>query len=421
MQYGPTLRPYNPRVIWGFLGVTTGGISMTHLHVKNKHHTGRSLEATEGHPPRNLRKQDRYRALLVLLSATSLGLAACGSNSATTAASTTAAPTSTTLTTSTSSGSGANPNYVKFTQVPIPPTLSVDFLAIDQTTHRLYDTNRTDSGVDVFDITTPHAKFLGTISLAAPPNGIVFAPDLNELAVGLKNSSMAIIDVSSTKSIGKVVASVPTGGKARTDGVAYDPKDKLFIGVNGDDGFVSLVSASTNKVVHKVTLDKGLEIPAFDTADGMFYIDGSGKNLVYEVNPVTGTLVKSYPVGVPKCDPHGISINPTTNQALMVCGDANFTVLWNMATHSVIKTFDQIGKGDAVVYDAKVNRWFVGAKHYSFGARIGIFSANPAEFLRAIVTTKAEDANPTAYDETNNIVYTVNRQAGGLMSFPLPA
>jgi len=299
--------------------------------------------------------------------------------------------------------------------------LSVDFLAIDQTTHRLYDTNRTDSGVDVFDISTPHAKFLGTIAVDAPPNGIVFVPELNELAVGLKNSSLAIIDVSSTKSIGKVVTSVPTGGKGRTDGVAYDPKDKLFIGVNGDDGFVTLVSATTNKVVHKVTMDKGLEIPAYDTADGMFYIDGSGKNLVYEVNPVTGTLVHSYPVGVPKCDPHGISINPTTNQALMVCGDADFTLLWDMSTHSVIKSFDQIGKGDAVVYDAKVNRWFVGAKHYSYGARIGIFSSNPAEFIRAIVTTKAEDANPTAYDETNNIVYTVNRQAGGLMSFPLPA
>ena len=393
---------------------------MKHLRVKSKHKhlSSHGVDALEGQGPRYLRKTDRYRASLALLATASLGLAACGSNSGASVASTTAAPSSTT---STSVNNGSNPNFVNFTQVPIPPTLSVDFLAIDQATHRLYDTNRTDSGVDVFDISTPHAKFLGTIAVDAPPNGIVFVPELNELAVGLENSSLAIIDVSSTKSTGKVVTSVPTGGKGRTDGVAYDPKDKLFIGVNGDDGFVTLVSATTNKVVHKVTMDKGLEIPAYDTADGMFYIDGSGKNLVYEVNPVTGTLVNSYPVGVPKCDPHGISINPTTNQALMVCGDADFTVLWDMSTHSVIKTFDQIGKGDAVVYDAKVNRWFVGAKHYSYGARIGIFSANPAEFIRAIVTTKAEDANPTAYDETNNIVYTVNRQAGGLMSFPLPA
>src|SRR5579864_7755911 len=82
--------------------------------------------------------------------------------------------------------------------VPLPhPTgasASFDVVEIDQANHRLYAADRA-GGIDVFDVSSPHGKYLQEISLPASPNCLALAPDLGRLFAGLADGTVAIIDV----------------------------------------------------------------------------------------------------------------------------------------------------------------------------------------------------------------------------------
>ena len=69
---------------------------------------------------------------------------------------------------------------------------SFDDLEIDQAAHRLYAADRTDTGVDVFDISGPAAKFVKTITLPEAPNGLALAPDLSRLFAGTASGAVEV-------------------------------------------------------------------------------------------------------------------------------------------------------------------------------------------------------------------------------------
>src|SRR5437660_196618 len=80
---------------------------------------------------------------------------------------------------------------VSISHVPVPiiagQAYSSDGADIDQSGHRLYVTDRTIAtigGVDVFDISGPQAKFLGTIGLPQRSSGLVVAENLKKVYVG---------------------------------------------------------------------------------------------------------------------------------------------------------------------------------------------------------------------------------------------
>ena len=56
-----------------------------------------------------------------------------------------------------------------------------DNIDVDQAAHRLYLGDRTDKGVDVFDVSSAHAIYLQTIAMPSTPNGLAVAPDLARL------------------------------------------------------------------------------------------------------------------------------------------------------------------------------------------------------------------------------------------------
>src|SRR5438105_10645797 len=144
----------------------------------------------------------------------------------------------------------ANVPVVPINRIPIPPiagkTASIDIMEIDQAAHLLYVTDRTDNGLDIFDVSTPCAKYVKTIDLGSGPNGVVVAKNVNKLFVTLNDSNVAIIDA--TPGSEKVLAKVSTGGKKRADEIDYDAKDKKIYAANSDDGIVTVIDATTNAV-----------------------------------------------------------------------------------------------------------------------------------------------------------------------------
>ena len=321
----------------------------------------------------------------------------------------------------------ANTTLLAVAKIPIPPiagkTASIDIMEIDQAAHRLYVTDRTDNGIDVFDVATSCAKYVKTIATGSGPNGVVVAKNVNKIFAGLNDSNVAIIDIApGSSTTDTVIAKVSTGGKMRADELDYDSKDKKIYIANSDDGIVTVIDASTNAIVKKFdNLGEGLEQPRYDSADGMMYMTSSVQNAVFKFDPTKDTMVQKYDV-VAKCSPNGLAINPTTNQALLGCSAraVPIAVSWDLAGGKVLTTFDQTGAGDGVFYSAKADRFFFAASNFNRGGVMSIFKGNPIAFVTNIPT--AVGAHGVAYDEANDVIYTQdqNPNEGALFSFSPP-
>jgi len=318
---------------------------------------------------------------------------------------------------------------VNLTRIVIPPiqgkTASIDIIDIDQDAHLMYVTDRTDTGIDVFDLSTPTAVYVRTIDVGSGPNGVSVAKNVNEVFAGLTNSDVVAIDINpNSPTVNTVVARVNTGGKARADEMDYDPKDKKLYVANSDDGIVSVIDATTNQIIKKFDdMGEALEQPRYNSGDGMMYMTGSGQNVIFKFDPTNDTLVAKVDV-VDRCNPNGLGINPATNQALLGCSNRQqpqHAVSWDLEAGKVINTFTQVGTGDAVFYSAKADRFFFGASNFFRGGQMGIFGNTPIQFLTNVPT--AVGSHGVAYDETNGIVYTQDQlpNEGALFSFPLPA
>ncbi len=104
------------------------------------------------------------------------------------------------------------------------------------------------------------------------PDGVVVVG--NQVWAGDGDSTVKVIDLKTMK----VVDTIKTGGKTRVDEMAYDPKDQVFIGVNNaeDPPYATVISTKKgHKVIGKVTFEDatdGAEQPAYNSADGLFYV-----------------------------------------------------------------------------------------------------------------------------------------------------
>jgi YVTN family beta-propeller protein len=294
-------------------------------------------------------------------------------------------------------------------RVELPPvhglTATFDTMALDRANRRLYIADGLDQGVDVIDLTVPPGRYLVTVPLKTVPHGIVLAPDLKRLYTANDGSTVSVIDADpSSPHANSVLATISTNGQGIADLIDYDPVDhKLYVG-NLDDGFVSSISVYTNKVVKQVPNLGRVEQPRYDAADGMVYVASADRDSIIQVDPRTDTLVKEYPLPV-KCVPHGVAINPATNQGIIGCSDKDspVTLAWDFGQKRVIGSFDLAGAGDAVIYDAEAGHFYFAAASFA-PAEIAIFNGAPIRFLTAVPTS--HHSNAVAYDGVTKLIYT---------------
>jgi hypothetical protein len=310
---------------------------------------------------------------------------------------------------------------VAITNTAIPAavgkTASIDVIDIDQTAHLLYAADRTDQGVDVFDISTPRARYLQTIAMPASPNGLAIAPDLARLFVGVSNGSIVIVNIStSSTAYGSVISVVKTGGNS-VDLLDYGAARQRVYAANASQGKLVSIDPSTGAIMATFTLGKVfLEQPRFDPADGMVYVTSPDADTLYRIDPSTGVLKDKFLLN--GCKPVGLAINPTTNKALMACHKN--TLAFDLGAGKIIGTF-ALGNSDIVTYDARVDRFFVASlPHAQTPGSVGIFGGNPISYISSAVTNIS--GNSAVYDETNKVVYTPDVQAkkATLAGFAMP-
>jgi hypothetical protein len=299
-----------------------------------------------------------------------------------------------------------------------------DTMDIDQDAHRLYQGDNWSGGIDVFDIRTPQATYVKTIRVRGGVFGVCVAPELRKVFAGLVGSAVAVLDVDpSSPTADTAIARIETGGRGTADLIDYDPVHRKIYIASHVDGFFTAIDAVRNTVVRRIEgLGRELEQPRFNPADGMVYLAGRDENAIHQIDPVTDTVVHTFPIDDP-CNPNGMAINPKANMALLVSSnrDRPHTVLWDLTKQAVAAIFAESGRGDGAIYEPTIDRFFAAHSGFTGGPVMGVFGGDPVRFLANVPT--ARGASWVAYDRTNRLVYAPAIQEGrpALLSFSPPS
>ncbi|HYM97019.1 MAG TPA: hypothetical protein VET26_06955, partial [Candidatus Sulfotelmatobacter sp.] len=166
---------------------------------------------------------------------------------------------------------------------------SFDNIDVDQKAHRLYVADRTDLGVDVFDIKSAQPTFVTTVGLPASPNGLAVAPDLQRVFAGLSDGSVAIIETEATTPT--FLRAVQTGGK-EADLLDYAAAGHQVFASNGIDDTITMLDGSSGAVTNHLKVGYALEQPRYNSADGLLYVTSPDAGALFALDPNSGAIRK---------------------------------------------------------------------------------------------------------------------------------
>jgi hypothetical protein len=321
------------------------------------------------------------------------------------------------------------PVFEKITNVPLTRTtisttgkaLTADIMDIDQQAHRLYLADTTAEGVDVFDISTKQAVFLTVIPTFSGVNGVCVAKQVNKLYAGLNSSAIAIIDINPASArLNKIIATIDTRDKTRSDCISYDPVDNKVYAASSNN-LLTVIDGTTDKMITQITgLGPGLIQSRYNAKDGFVYQNSAAQNVIIQIDPKNDVLVKKIDI-VDDASPCGLAINPRTNVGLL--GDTSTPLhltFWDFNSQKVKSTSDVAGGADMVAYNPVADLFFAACPRTDAGPVMAIFNGSDEKFITLVPT--AEGAHNVAYDETNGMVYTVDSTPSNaaLIGFPWP-
>jgi len=317
--------------------------------------------------------------------------------------------------------------------IPGNPLKSFDISQVDPKARQMYFADRDNAAIDIFDTKTNSfigraGKFIGVTMKGPKVDNDHSGPDGvqkigGQVWGGDGNSTVQIIDVASKAT----VATISTGGTARLDEMAYDPKDGVFIGVNNADDppFATLISTKPDhKILGKIVFENatdGAEQPAYNPNDGMFYMSvpelnkDPKKGAIAVINPKTAKLVKMLPIDM--CHPAGLAKGPGDN-LVVGCG-ANgkegmppVTGVINVKTGAVVLV-PEIGGADMVNYNAHNNQYYTASRSQPGGAVIGVIDAKTNKLVQKIDTHGGYPHSVTSDEATGYVYVPVGTVDGG--------
>jgi DNA-binding beta-propeller fold protein YncE len=319
------------------------------------------------------------------------------------------------------SKSPPGPPAVRLDHVDLPPlagrTASFEQLEIDQESHVLYAADRTDRGLDVFDVSSATARYLRTIPLSQEPYSIALDPARQRLFTGLDGSSVAIVDLKpGSKTQNTVVGTINTGGTRSVGWLALDAPDNKLYAVNDEEGFISVVDGVKKAVVKRIDGRGTLGAASFDAAAKTLRLAGYSANSVITINTATDAIASEHKLGT-ACSPIAVLAKPGSKQALVACGAEQRMLTWDIDANKVLATSTEAGRADSAIFSQQGDRFLVAASHYKPVPEVAIYSAASLKLVARYRTTAG--SHSLAYDESNRVVYLPDQlqKAAGLLSF----
>jgi DNA-binding beta-propeller fold protein YncE len=291
--------------------------------------------------------------------------------------------------------------------------------------------DRSTRGIDIVDI--PGNKviaqvsgiFSGQVIEGQKLNNGISGPNALEMVGASKlwagdgDSTIKVIDLVGRKH----VATIATGGKARTDFVVYDPHHGVVLATNKNDSppFVSFVDPQSHKILAKLEFNaKSLDGVVYDPAQKRYLISvgptaENPHGEIDAIDPAQRAVVARYPA--PECFPAGLALGPS-GHLLVGCSDdaiaAGFkakTLIMDAASGAVLRTVNEVGGSNYVTYNPGNNRFYLGARDMTEDGTkgtkktpvLGIIDAASMAFIENVPA--APNCKAVAADPTSNRVF----------------
>ena len=318
--------------------------------------------------------------------------------------------------------------------VPGEKLLGWDISFVDQASQRYFLADQSNRSVDVFD--TKESKFIGRVAgfvgrvmESGKPNRNKSGPDgvaasLDQAWAGNGDSTLKFIDLKTMA----ITDTVATGGTTRVDEMAIDPDDQVVLAVNNaeEPPFATLFSMKPDhRVLGKIVFSDatdGAEQPAYNPADGMFYVsvpqvgNDPRKGGVAVVDPRKGEIVKM--LSHEMCHPNGIAFGPDGNFVLGCTANGDHgmpavILIMNAKTGSTVATIPGIGGADMVAYSAMNNQYYVGGARMPGGGVLGVINAATNTLIQKVALPGGGTPHSLAVDDNTGHVFVPSNAESG--------
>ena len=347
-------------------------------------------------------------------------------------------------------------------EIPGNPLVTSDIIWVDQATKRLYVTDRSNYGIDIFDAVKDAfvARITGFAgpelsrgdpfanATAGPPNGegpsgILVTPDKKAWA-GDGDSTVKVADVDPASPtyltiVRSISTAIPDCGSHcdRADEIAFDPADHIIIIANNQPStaaplstppargnpYATLISADTYRVLGHITFEgaTGLEQPLWLPEQRRFLITVPGYRNSGGSNGGFGELAVIDPRAMKvertlnpgKCHPSAEALGPSQH-VLVSCGGP---VVIDAANGTIVSTIVQIGGGDENWYNAGDGLFYFTGNDKSTPpiTNLGIVDARSGAWLQSVPDPGGRQAAALA---ANNHVFTLVRVTAAIVKDP---
>ena len=270
-----------------------------------------------------------------------------------------------------------------------------DYLIADSSAHRLYITH--GARVEVIDAQT--GKPVGAITGLHGIHGVALdtAGKLGYISDGGGNA-VVVFDRGTLAT----VATIPVG--TNPDGITFEPATQTVWAFNGRSKDVSVIDASTRKVVATISLPGKPEFPAVD-GNGTVFDNIEDKNEVVRLDAHARKLTAEWPAG---CDsPSGLALDTAGHRLFTVCDGKKMAVL-DSNNGKVIST-PAIGDGpDAANYSPTKNVAFAS----SGDGVLSVVDASNPDYPTIESLPTQRGARTMAYDPGTDRAYVVTAELG---------
>lgn len=231
-------------------------------------------------------------------------------------------------------------SYHLLKKIPLPGEGNQDYLAIDDSAHRLYVSHGVS--VDVVDLDTE--KPIGKIEGMNGVHGIATAPKIGHGFITSGNTkTVKMFDLKTMQSL----ADIPVAADG-PDGIVYEPStERVFVFEHKGAG-MTVIDAKQGKVIKEVSLPGQAEFPVVD-GKGIVWDIIEDKSLVLKIDAKEMTILNQWPISPDCVGPSGQAIDTANRRLFVGCNNEKMSVL-DADTGKIIQTLPIGVHVDATAY-----------------------------------------------------------------------
>src|SRR5271167_4151657 len=271
-----------------------------------------------------------------------------------------------------------------------------DYLTYDPDGKRVFITR----GTHVMVVDAASLKPTGDIPDLSGVHGVALAPELGRGFITSGGDNMLVIfDLKTLKVLDKVKVG------ERPDAVLYDPSAKRVYTFNAKTQDSTVVDATTGKVIGSVPLGGKPETGVAD-GKGNVYVNIEDRSEIVRIDTAKLTVAEHYPMA--GCDePSALAIDAAHRRLFAGCASKIVAVV-DPDAGRLVTTVDIGGGVDAGAFNPKTQQLFMSCG--ADGVLTVIHEDSPDKYsvLQSVPTAKG--ARTMALDAASNTIYTVTAQ-----------